>query len=319
MHDGPDNGGMVGRMGGMEQCASNGSVRNLLGLIARYVLAVYAMSWSCWCAAGALLTIEGMDSLVGALEVLGTLCPPIAAYLLFPCIKACGLVPMGGTGAPCRCSSSPASTNDDRDGGNELRAGFWRFAFGGTSTACGWAAFALLFVWRWMMFRISFGFPATPVDALANVAATLPVLFLGGGFEEIGWRGCLQPAVAALVARVAPRRNRIALSAFAAAVVTGLVWGAWHLPLFFIPGTFQNSMTFAPILGIGVALSCSFGALTVLTGSLLYPIVAHAWYNAMLVAVPLYTPLSWAMFATEALVSLAVTVYAVRRKSRMGM
>ncbi len=93
--------------------------------------------------------------------------------------------------------------------------GFWRFAFGGVPSPAGWAAFAALAVTRWAMFRLAFGFPATPADALANFAVTLPALLLGGGLEEVGWRGCLQSALRALLGgglsdagRAAPGRLR---------------------------------------------------------------------------------------------------------------
>jgi len=48
--------------------------------------------------------------------------------------------------------------------------------------------------------------------------------------EEIGWRGFAQDR---LQARWSPLQ---------ASVVIGLVWALWHVPLFFVPGTFQHQL-----------------------------------------------------------------------------
>jgi len=48
--------------------------------------------------------------------------------------------------------------------------------------------------------------------------------------EEIGWRG------------YALDRLQSHSSALRASVVLGLVWAAWHLPLFAVPGTFQHTI-----------------------------------------------------------------------------
>ncbi len=55
-------------------------------------------------------------------------------------------------------------------------------------------------------------------------------MIIGGGVEEIGWRGFLQPAL----------QKRF--SAFLSTVIVSIIWTIWHLPLWFIPGT-SNSQT----------------------------------------------------------------------------
>ncbi len=54
-----------------------------------------------------------------------------------------------------------------------------------------------------------------------------------GTFEEIGWRGYAQEAL--------QRR----LPVLTSSLIIGLFWGAWHIPLFFISGSYQA--------GLGVA------------------------------------------------------------------
>jgi len=46
--------------------------------------------------------------------------------------------------------------------------------------------------------------------------------------EEIGWRGYATP-------KLMEKR-----SALVSALIVGVVWAAWHIPLYFVPGTLQN-------------------------------------------------------------------------------
>lgn len=84
-------------------------------------------------------------------------------------------------------------------------------------------------------------------NAAANGGLRSVVLVLLGTFfadpgplgEELGWRGFALPRLF---------EGRSALSA---AVILGIIWGAWHLPAFLIGGTPQNGMSF-PLFMIGV-------------------------------------------------------------------
>jgi len=75
---------------------------------------------------------------------------------------------------------------------------------------------------------ILFGSPAPEFEALAQ-PVQLPfgflfIFFLGGPLqEEFGWRG------------YAFEHLRNKYSALSAAVLAGVMWGLWHLPLFFVP------------------------------------------------------------------------------------
>jgi uncharacterized protein len=87
--------------------------------------------------------------------------------------------------------------------------------------------------------------------------AFLLVGFFGGALEEIGWRGYGQEAL--------QRRMPVLL----AALVIGLFWAAWHLPLFFIAGTYQAG------LGVGTAAFWGFH------GAIVFGSVLYGWlYNA---------------------------------------
>lgn len=76
-------------------------------------------------------------------------------------------------------------------------------------------------------------------------------MFVLGGTEEIGWRGVVQPRL----------QNR--LSVFSAGLAIGIVWWAWHLPLFFT-GDPNYSLEFLPFLSYTLFVlgaSTVFGAL----------------------------------------------------------
>lgn len=154
--------------------------------------------------------------------------------------------------------------------------------------------------------------PATVAErGLIEVTAPL-LVFVGllGAFEEPGWRGYGQEAL--------QRRMPVV----AASVVIGVFWALWHLPLFFIDGTYHSQ------LGVGTAEFWAF-QLAIVVGSPFY-----AWlYNATgkaVVAVMLYhgfgnvarelTPdvSSGAALAVEGAMTLVVVVVAWRWMSRAG-
>ncbi|WP_411966944.1 CPBP family intramembrane glutamic endopeptidase [Haloferax sp. YSSS75] len=99
---------------------------------------------------------------------------------------------------------------------------------------------------------------------LLGVALTF---FVGGGNEELGWRGFAQPAL------------QEGLSAFSASLLVGLVWFVWHVPLFFVSGSSQAGVPMVPyaigVLATGVVLAWLYNA----TGSILIPWLYHASLN----------------------------------------
>jgi membrane protease YdiL (CAAX protease family) len=125
--------------------------------------------------------------------------------------------------------------------------------------------------WRWYVVIISLililAFTPVLLDRSAVQEKGLfdhgPSLFLLIGFvfgalEEPGWRGYAQEAL--------QRR----MSVLAASLVVGVFWAAWHLPLFFITGTYQAG------LGVGTGAFWSFHL------AILVACPTFAWlYNAV--------------------------------------
>ncbi|RKD89000.1 CPBP family intramembrane glutamic endopeptidase [Halopiger aswanensis] len=86
------------------------------------------------------------------------------------------------------------------------------------------------------------GAGATWGDAVAGVASSplsiLPAMFfatLPPLLEELGWRGYVLD------------RLQLTWSALGASLLLGIVWSVWHLPLFFVEGSYQHG------LGVGTA------------------------------------------------------------------
>ena len=68
----------------------------------------------------------------------------------------------------------------------------------------------------------------------------------------------------------------------------GIVWGGWHLPLFFIPGTSQNYMNFFGFLLLTIGYSWFFAWIRQLSGKRnLAGLIAHGWANAFVPFFPI--------------------------------
>ncbi|MEM4657564.1 MAG: type II CAAX endopeptidase family protein [Candidatus Methanosuratincola sp.] len=106
-------------------------------------------------------------------------------------------------------------------------------------------------------------------DPLTLLFAFAYIFFLGGPFqEEFGWRGYA-------LENLQQRR-----SAFTSSAVLGAVWGAWHLPLFYIQGTIQSQ---TPIWGFFVLIICGAFLFTWIYnntgGSVLAVMIYHTMNN----------------------------------------
>jgi CAAX protease family protein len=103
----------------------------------------------------------------------------------------------------------------------------------------------------------------------------LLMVFLGGGQEELGWRGyILDP----MEARLGPWLGNIVL---------GVIWAVWHLPLFFIPSTSQTFMPFAGFVLLTIGYSWFLSWVRHVSGKrTLAGLLAHGWANAFIPLFP---------------------------------
>lgn len=120
-------------------------------------------------------------------------------------------------------------------------------------------------------------FPSV-AQRLPDLLPLFVFLTLQTGFgEELGWRGFAQ------------RRLQATLGPVRAALVVGIVWSVWHLPLFLIPGSMQWQLsrlggTLAAVGGYSTYLLLTAILYTLVmnaSGSLLMPMLLHGSTNAM--------------------------------------
>lgn len=126
--------------------------------------------------------------------------------------------------------------------------------------------FALLIVYFVPLCLIA-GF--TQQAPIYNIILMLPVMFMGGGLEETGWRYILQPGL----------QKRYGF--FISNTATAFIWAFWHLPLFFIATTVQSQMSFL-FFAIGVLGSAfALGAIRDVTENIWLCILFHSFSNAV--------------------------------------
>ena len=95
----------------------------------------------------------------------------------------------------------------------------------------------------------------------------IPMMTVGGGLEEAGWRYVLQP-------ELDKKFGFIITSA-----VIGVIWACWHLPLLYTPGTGQEGFNFLWYF-IGVmGLSFALGAIIKITGNVFLCVLFHCLIN----------------------------------------
>lgn len=73
--------------------------------------------------------------------------------------------------------------------------------------------------------------------------AFVQILIFSVAGEELGWRGYALP-------KLQDQTNSLLAS-----VIIGIVWGFWHLPLWWMPGNFHTAIPLAPFILHDVALS----------------------------------------------------------------
>lgn len=111
------------------------------------------------------------------------------------------------------------------------------------------------------------------VSRIAQTAILYPFMLLfltllGGGQEELGWRGFALPVL----------QNRF--DALTASITIGLVWATWHLPAFVfeIPGYTGSFALYALlVIGISIILTWLYNSTD---GSVLLAMLLHGGINA---------------------------------------
>lgn len=98
----------------------------------------------------------------------------------------------------------------------------------------------------------------------------IQTIIIGGGNEELGWRGLMQPTL--------EKKMSFPL----ATLITGVVWSVWHLPLWFIEGTSQSALPFVVFALFTTAMSFWLACVYKKTNSIFYCSILHGLNNLLM-------------------------------------
>ena len=113
---------------------------------------------------------------------------------------------------------------------------------------------------------------------------SLPLVFIvctlfGGGNEELGWRGTLQPVLERAMSK---RIKQPVLSFVVTTLIVGAIWAVWHLPLWFVAGSTQQGINFGLFALDAVLVSFWLACVYRRTGSVLYCMILHGLTNILM-------------------------------------
>jgi membrane protease YdiL (CAAX protease family) len=210
-----------------------------------YFALANALSWACWGIAAVFAADSGPVE-AGTEELLAAAPPATLAFILL------------GVFGPFAAAFLLTWRREGRDGATALWKSGWKIRL-----PLRWFLAALLLFPAIQIAAILSAGVGLSVELflrpLALVGMTLFMWFLGGSFgEEFGWRGYALP-------RLLDRFN-----ALSASLVLGAFWVLWHVPLFFIPGSPQSQIPFAPWALSVLALSTIYTWVHVHVGGVVF-------------------------------------------------
>jgi membrane protease YdiL (CAAX protease family) len=116
------------------------------------------------------------------------------------------------------------------------------------------------------------------------------IFFVGGGQEELGWRGFALPRLLTMYSPVV------------ASIILGLAWSFWHVPLFFSPHAIQNQIPFFWYVLNTIFFSGILTNIHQHNKNVILPMIAHAGLNA----IGNYSPASLAQIYPYVTISMFV-------------
>jgi membrane protease YdiL (CAAX protease family) len=192
----------------------------------------------------------------------------LAYALTWPLIPLVSVSPLWGFPAvfgPALAALIVVTVADGRDGLRDLLGRMARWHVGARWYAVALALPAVLALAA-LSLHVALG-AQTSVEFGGLSVLNLMVFVLIVG-EEVGWRGYALPKL------LAER------SVLAASLILGALWGAWHLPTFFVPGAPQYGLPFSAFLLLTMAYSVLFTWVYLHTrGSVLIATLLHGAVN----------------------------------------
>lgn len=104
---------------------------------------------------------------------------------------------------------------------------------------------------------------------LIAVIFMIPMMLLGGGLEEAGWRYILQPEL--------EKKLNFTVST----IIVTIIWWIWHLPLFFIEGVSQYGQNYLAFGFNVLGLSFALATIRKNTGSVWLCVLFHCIVNSL--------------------------------------
>lgn len=139
---------------------------------------------------------------------------------------------------------------------------------------------------------------------LFTVVFMIPAMLFGGGLEETGWRGFLQPEL--------ERKLGYTIST----LIVALIWWLWHSPLFLIRGAGQYGSDFLAF-GINVlGLSFALSAVKRVTGSTWLCVLLHCIINSLHSVFIVHTTRWGSLAASAVLILIAYFTLPVQKKTQ---
>jgi len=130
----------------------------------------------------------------------------------------------------------------------------------------------------------------------------LPLMPLGGGMEEAGWRYILQPEL--------EKKYGYIISA----IIVAVIWSLWHLPIFFVPGTNQYGTNFLLYAIDIVGLTFALGAIRKISNSVFLCVLFHCIHNAGSVTFNLEDTLLGNVITSCLLIIVSIIVVLLHKK-----
>jgi membrane protease YdiL (CAAX protease family) len=226
--------------------------------LGRFFVLTYAVTWTCFIAAGTLVRANGPSGagpLAAPLFLLGTIAPSLVALALTARAE-------GETGVLALLR----------------RVVQWRVGLRWYVFAAGYMA-AIKLTLALLHRALAGEWPAFGAVAWYVMVPAIAVSTWVQAGEEIGWRGYALPRLAAT------------LGLGPAGVALGAIWACWHLPLFFVPEASTDGQSFVVYVLQVTALSVAMTFLFWRTnGSLLLVMLMHAAVNNTKDIVPSAVP-----------------------------
>jgi membrane protease YdiL (CAAX protease family) len=135
------------------------------------------------------------------------------------------------------------------------------------------------------------------------IPTLLFMVFLGGGQEELGWRGYALPVL----------ENKFGV--WFANIILGILWALWHIPTWFITGTTQSHMNFPGFILLMTGYSFIFSWIRKISGNRPFSgMYAHGLANAFIPLMPTFNmqesslqPRFWIWVISTFLIGILIT------------